>query len=897
MSAQASIYIVMVFAQLFLGSALRADVASITINEAPSLEMSNRIDIFLDPDNKTTIQDVSHPEFQQFKRNSELFPSFGAFGGAAWLRFSLHNASDREQQSILLLNTTMLDARLYFLNENGQMQEYKAGRLHVNDQETFPNMMPRFNLQFKPGQTVQYYMSVKAYVVYTIKLSINQPETFYQNQRLAHFFGGLYVGIMLIMSLYNLFIYASTRDSAYLWYVATVMTLHLGVFGQYLTNGDYFGFKIPFFPSLDLWIFKLLGFAFLVQFSRLFLHTKRVPRYDRCLNATFVLTGAFILATPFFNIAKLNAFHNIIVVTAVMSFIVYSGRLFSQGSSYARYYFIAWFPFMLMALILITLNMTKKAHLMPNMSLVLCLSACVEVLLLSMALGDKYNQMRKDKEKAEREHKEAVLAMNRSLEALVKEKTRDIRSMLDNLQLGIFTVDHNMVISSEHSRYLRTMTSSQSLHSRLLSNVLFEDAHIGHDVRDQVEAAVLASTDTDELGFMGNAHLLIRQFQRQSDKGLRDIEVDWSPIESEDGTVGKLLVCMKDVTEFNQLKKTGEVQTRRIEMLRQYLKADRAQIRTLEERMMAAADQSLQLSEDQVSSWSETRKAEFVGQVFANLHTTKAISRKLGLAYLSDAIHTGENHLHEIMDGKKSLSLATLQSIFDQITSTINDYRGVIVELGMSVQASTGTQRARNFESLVMDALSERGTLAARLGKHPPLIQLNIGEEITCNPQLEETLETLLVHLLRNSMDHGIESPETRRARSKPEQGLISLAVKKHGLQYLLEYQDDGQGLNLDRIYSRAVEKGLIQPSQALSETEIAVLIFTSGFSTKETVTEISGRGVGLDAVFRQAASVGGRIDVRLLEKHEAGRFGTWSVVFCFTWPQQWSTLSKAVGG
>lgn len=894
MGANTSICIFVFLAQIFLGSALRADVAAITINEVPSLEISNSIDIFLDPDNKTTIQDVSRPEFQQFKRNSELFPSFGAFGGTAWLRFSLHNASDHELQSILLLNATILDARLYFLNEDGQMQEYKAGRLHVNDQETFPNMMPRFNLQFKPGQTIQYYMSVKAYVVYTIKLSINQPEAFYQNQRLAHFFGGLYVGIMLIMSLYNLFIYASTRDSAYLWYVATVMTLHLGVFGQYVTNGDYFGLKIPLFPSLDLWLFKLVGFAFLVQFSRLFLYTKRVPRYDRCLNATFALTGVFLLATPFFNIAKLNAVHNIIVVTVVMSFIVYSGRLFSQGSSYARYYFIAWFPFMLMALILITLNMTKKAHLMPNMTMVLCLSACVEVLLLSMALGDKYNQMRKDKERAEREHKEAVLAMNRSLEALVKEKTRDIRSMLDNLQLGIFTVDHNMVISSEHSQYLRTMISSQSLHSRLLSNVLFEDAQIGHDVKDQVEAAVLASTDSDELGFMGNAHLLIRQFQRQSDKGLRDIEVDWSPIESEDGTVAKLLVCMKDVTEFNQLKKDGEAQTRRIEMLRQYLKADRAQTKTLEERLMAAADQSRQLSEDQIRSWTETHQAQFVGQIFANLHTAKAISRKLGLAYLSDAIHTGENHLHDIMDGKASLSPARLQSIFDQITGTINNYRGVVLELGISVHAPPGKQRSRNFEGLVMDALSERGTLATRLGKHPPLIQLNIGEEIACAPQLEETVETLLVHLLRNSMDHGIESPETRRARSKPEQGLISLSVKKHESNYILEYRDDGQGLNLDRIHSRAVEKGLIQPSQTLSEAEIAALIFTSGFSTKESVTDISGRGVGLDAVSRQVASVGGSIDVRLIEKHETGRFGTWSVVFCVSWPQQLSSLPKA---
>ncbi len=868
-----------------ISSRLAAQTPVVNRGDVPSLEISNVLDIYLDETNQLTIADVSTPSFKGFKRNSVLFPSFGNFSGTAWLHFVVENTEDREVQHELLLNANVLDAKLYFSDNQQKTVELKAGRIYTGGTESFPNMMPRFVVSLKPSQKIHYYMSIKNHFVYSVKLTINSEEGFYQNQRVSHYFAGFYIGIMLIMILFNLFIYTSTRDSAYLWYVLTVLAVHIGVIGQLVTNGEYFGVKSPLLPSTEMWVAKCLGLASLIQFTRVFLHTAQSPKYDLFLKLNIILSGIFLIVGFFFPIAKVNVPSNIFVLVTLISFIVYSGLLFSRGLGYARYYFIAWLPLLLGMFVVISLNMTKNAHLLPNVNYLMCIAACAEVLLLSMALADKFNSMRQAKEKAELEHKGAILAMNRSLEATVKEKTRDIQSMLDNLKLGIFTVNHNLVVSQQHSQYLSTMVSSPSIESKLLSNILFEDAELGADVRNQVEAAIGASTEIDDIGFDGNAHLLIRQIRKKKDQHLREIEVDWSPIQNDEGIVEKLLVCMKDVTEFNQLKKEGEAQKRRMEILSQYLSSDRAQITKLEEHLLTLAEDARLIKHADVLIWSEVDRSNYIAQLFADLHTDKACSRRLKLTYLSDAVHQGEHYLQGVKRGSEAMSIEKIHSLLDHIAAIINEYRQTISSLGLDLKGGLSHHKAHNFESLVVDVLSERISLATQLGKPVPQVKLNINESIPLNAELEQTLEGLLNHLLRNSVDHGIEGPNERRAVKKLAQGLITLTVKKTDENYILEYQDDGQGLDLDRIYEKAVEKGLIAASTPLKNEEVAELIFASGFSTKDNVTEISGRGVGLDAVRRQARSINGSIAIQLVENLGHGTRGRWSFAFCCTWP------------
>ncbi len=152
--------------------------------------------------------------------------------------------------------------------------------------------------------------------------------------------------------------------------------------------------------------------------------------------------------------------------------------------------------------------------------------------------------------------------------------------------------------------------------------------------------------------------------------------------------------------------------------------------------------------------------------------------------------------------------------------------------------------------------------LAAQLGKQ---VRIEMeGKETELDKTIVEAIKDPLTHLVRNSVDHGIESPDARRAAGKPAEGCLLLRAYHEGGQVNIEITDDGGGLNLDRIRKKAVEQGLLPVDQAarLSDRDAAQLIFAPGFSTAEKVTSVSGRGVGMDVVKTNIERISGTIDL-----------------------------------
>ena len=134
------------------------------------------------------------------------------------------------------------------------------------------------------------------------------------------------------------------------------------------------------------------------------------------------------------------------------------------------------------------------------------------------------------------------------------------------------------------------------------------------------------------------------------------------------------------------------------------------------------------------------------------------------------------------------------------------------------------------------------------------------GENTEIDKTVIEQLGDPLTHMIRNSVDHGIEKPEDRKKSGKPEQGVITLSADHRGGRIVIEIGDDGRGINRERVLSKAKEKGLIEANAILSDEEIDHLIFMPGFSTAEQVTNVSGRGVGMDVVRRNIHSLGGTV-------------------------------------
>ncbi|RVU44392.1 chemotaxis protein CheA [Rubrivivax rivuli] len=149
--------------------------------------------------------------------------------------------------------------------------------------------------------------------------------------------------------------------------------------------------------------------------------------------------------------------------------------------------------------------------------------------------------------------------------------------------------------------------------------------------------------------------------------------------------------------------------------------------------------------------------------------------------------------------------------------------------------------------------------LAAKLGKKVEMVQ--VGEATELDKGLVEKITDPLTHLVRNSCDHGIEMPAERLAKGKPEHGTITLIASHQGGSIVIEVRDDGKGLNRAKLLSKARERGIDAPD-TMTDSEVYGLIFAPGFSTAEVVTDVSGRGVGMDVVKKNITALGGTVEI-----------------------------------
>ena len=230
-----------------------------------------------------------------------------------------------------------------------------------------------------------------------------------------------------------------------------------------------------------------------------------------------------------------------------------------------------------------------------------------------------------------------------------------------------------------------------------------------------------------------------------------------------------------------------------------------------------------------------------------NSQTIKVNSLKLDrLIDLVGELVTFNARLNQLSGGIHSPTLSTLS---EQGERLILELRDTTMDMRM---LPIGTIFSR-FRRLVRDLSSETQ-------KNIELV--TEGAETELDKTVIEKLNDPLVHLIRNSVDHGVEPPDVRVAKGKAPQGRVTLKAQHAGAFVLITIEDDGAGLDLEKIRKKAIDKGIISPNDELSENQTADLIFMPGFSTADKVTSISGRGVGMDVVKRDIATLGGSVSI-----------------------------------
>jgi len=216
----------------------------------------------------------------------------------------------------------------------------------------------------------------------------------------------------------------------------------------------------------------------------------------------------------------------------------------------------------------------------------------------------------------------------------------------------------------------------------------------------------------------------------------------------------------------------------------------------------------------------------------------------------------GKNRLLKIYDDVEERYEG--EKFLEELTQVVSSVSSVTTDLQIAVMKTRMLPIAKvfnKFPRMVRD-------LSRELKKH---IDLKIsGEDTELDKSIIEEIGDPLVHIIRNSCDHGIEDEETRIAKGKPAQGTIELKAYNEGNSIVIEIVDDGKGLDPDMLINKSIEKGIITEREAdnLSEKEVLGLIFKPGFSTAATVTNVSGRGVGMDVVKTNIEKLNGIIDI-----------------------------------
>ena len=208
---------------------------------------------------------------------------------------------------------------------------------------------------------------------------------------------------------------------------------------------------------------------------------------------------------------------------------------------------------------------------------------------------------------------------------------------------------------------------------------------------------------------------------------------------------------------------------------------------------------------------------------------------------------TAQARLSQISSQYDDPSLNVLAELIERLSTELRDNA-----MGLRM-VPIGTTFSR-FARLVRD-------LSKNLGKQINLVTR--GGETELDKSVIDKLNDPLVHLIRNAVDHGIELPEERMEKGKSPAGSVTLSADYSGANVILEIRDDGAGLNRERILAKAVEKGLITGDEMLSDNDVYKLILQPGFSTAKEITDVSGRGVGMDVVSREIESLGGSIFIR----------------------------------
>lgn len=487
----------------------------------------------------------------------------------------------------------------------------------------------------------------------------------------------------------------------------------------------------------------------------------------------------------------------------------------------------------------------------------------------------------------------------------IKLEQRAVAELLDNMKQAVFTFNSDFKIANRYSKFVHTLFGEDvTVAGRNAVEFIFENGDLAQSDRDKFEMEMNFAYANGEFQWDLSAMAFPKQVKKTIADQVKDIKLVFVPIFHEDN-LNKVMVVMEDMTEFNKAKRDAEEKSKDLERVAQLMAVNAEHFEAFESEIWGIFDrcnEALKALEGSLNKDDGEAVKSNVNELFRHIHTIKGNARSIQLKSVQEVAHQAEEHVGNWRD-EGGANLDDLPELIKQvqfIRSEVKSYcdlrasvfgeRSTKGNVGDSVEVVELLQRigdaykaGGNTLAETMRAVEEkRSELSvklreATLSRYDALIQdiANVGGK-KVNPIIfkgdvvafakaaKGQLNEILTHALRNAVDHGVETPDVRTSRGKQEVGNITIQFELVDNVHTLLIGDDGQGLQMQKIKAKAVERGLIGSEAAakLTDMEAAELLFVSGFSTAANVSEISGRGVGMDAVRKAAQELGGDVTI-----------------------------------
>lgn len=501
------------------------------------------------------------------------------------------------------------------------------------------------------------------------------------------------------------------------------------------------------------------------------------------------------------------------------------------------------------------------------------------------------------------------------LEDLVNEKMRQVRDILDNIDQGLFTVNLDGTINDEYSRSTNRILALENVASGDVTTALHLEAQGLQDWKDWVHLVLARykSMRWDKLLKLAPA----LEFDLGENGNTRTVKVSYQPVLDAKGELVRIMVLVMDITESRKVERIIAEEKMRHE---NEVKTILGLVNTLPEVVQdffADTDTRINLIEKNLVNLREdcnrTRDQlpdgdlicndqNLVSAIFRDLHTIKGNSATYGFEALSAVAHHAEDILEALQPPIRANTADTIMSLFSKLEELKDERQGID---GISRRLRGGDQLMVHIaESKVkyLDSLSRKISKeickdgapilsplldACRSLRDVPLVKLadkyrsmveRIGsklekqvafvcvpESLELTPSFFKRINEAMIHILRNAVDHGIESPEQREQANKDPVGTIRLQVEALETSYRIKLIDDGKGVDTDTLVRKAIAMGAVTEAQTekMTHQEKVALLFLPGLSTKSETTDISGRGVGMDSVQNSLEMIGASIQIQ----------------------------------